>query len=129
LRLYLLLGALGLVAVLGWSLALAAAVGGGRDLPPLPPAVHLRGHLGCLGCSIPLLAALGVLAAVLAADMTGTGMTPLSGRLRGLAGLRGPALDCPAVRDAMTDKATAGQDRRHGCGRGAPGAHRAVKKG
>jgi hypothetical protein len=28
--------------------------------------VYLRGHLGCLGCSIPLLTALGVLAAALA---------------------------------------------------------------
>ena len=31
------------------------------------PRVYLRGlHLGCLGCSIPLLAALGVLVAALA---------------------------------------------------------------
>lgn len=28
------------------------------------PRVYLRGGLGCLGCSIPLLAALAVLAAI-----------------------------------------------------------------
>jgi hypothetical protein len=30
------------------------------------PRVYLRGHIGCLGCSIPLLAVLGVLGAALA---------------------------------------------------------------